>query len=300
MPIPKAPTTTTTAVQRSAISGNGHNTAAPSDRPKWSPLTIDEARYCISIFQGGDQSGKTHLAFTAPPPILVMTFDPANMRGVARKFAGTKDIQKAEFEVPKGLIGTKALADIAKVEAARYTDIFTEAATGSYFRTIIMDREDETWELYRYDEFEGASSARSKTSAGTYFTMLNSQYKGMLKLCEKYKKNLIMIDAVGEEYKNNKPTGETKRAGFKHLGMLSQLTIECMRDHYAGFSAQVLDCRDDATKNGEVLTPKMIDERVAAATGDRPMNEAGEYEYWQMEWATIMAYLIGGHPNEWK
>lgn len=270
-------------------------------RVKWEPLAVDESRYSITILQGLDQTGKTHFAFTAPAPILIMTFDPANLRGVARKYAGIKDIQVATFQMPKGLIATSELAAVAKAEAKRYTETFTAAVEGD-FRTIIMDREDEAWELYRYEEFDGNASAKPH-----HYVQLNMAYKAMLKLCEKNKKNLIMIDSIKDEYKSNKPTGETIRAGFKQLGLLSQVVIETSRNNYDKFSMQVIACRDDSRFNGTMIdhgANSALDARLTEMTGERPVNaETGEAEWWGqngLDFSLVMAYLIGGHPNEWK
>jgi hypothetical protein len=294
MPIPRQGSNTSGTTQGGSTAKV--TTPSGSQHVRWSPLHIDESRYAIIILQGLDQSGKTHFAFTAPEPILVMTFDPANMRGVAKKFAGQKDIQIAKFEVPKGLVATPQLARIAQDEATRYTDTFTHAAEGDYFKTIIMDREDDAWELYRYEEFDGKASANPH-----HYVQLNMAYKAMLKLCEKNKKNLIMIDAIKEEYKNNKPTGEMKRAGFKNLGMLAQLLLEPQVDAYDNFSIQVIRCRDDATKNGVMLTTAYLDQQLLEQIGDRPVNAAtGEPDWYWMNFKNVMAYLIGGTPEEWS
>jgi hypothetical protein len=255
----------------------------------------DTSRYIIAILQGEDQSGKTRFAFTAPEPILCMTFDPGNIqRGVAREFAGKKDIQLAAFELPKGLIASSALAAKAKEEQSRWEEIYTEAIIGSYFKTVILDREDETWELFRYDEFDGKQSAKPH-----HFTPLNSHYKALLKLAEKYKKNLLLIDCVKDEWKNDKPTGKMRREGFKHLGMLSQLTLENRRKG-TSFEIEVIACRDDATKNGSVLTPVTISTVMEEMGYPYPQDSNGAYVYFDISFENVMTYLIGGTVDEWK
>jgi hypothetical protein len=257
----------------------------------------DESKYVVAILQGLDQTGKTHFAFSAPEPILCMTFDPGNIkRGVARKYKG-KNIQLATFEIPKGLVATSALATAARNEQNRWEEIYTEAVEGEYFKTIILDREDETWELFRYEEFDGKQGAKAH-----HYTPLNAHYKALLKLAEKNKKNLLMIDAVKDEWKNEKPTGKKVKEGFRHLGMLSQLTLEHEVDQYDNFSINVVRCRDNATRNGGNLTKEVISEYLNGELGiDYPADEAtGEATWFEVNFSNCMAYLIGGQPNEWE
>lgn len=280
-----------TPVQRARV----HNKSVIS----YEPLTLDESYYAVTILQGLDQSGKTHFAFSAAAPILVLTFDPGNIRrGVARKYAGQKDIQLATFEVPKGLVATATLAKEAAIVADRYRDTFTEAATGTHFKTIIMDREDEAWELFRFDEFDGSASKKAH-----HYTPLNAAYKAMLKQAEKHKKNLIMIDACKDEWKNEKPTGNKVREGFKNLGMLSQVTLENQVDAYDNFQIQVIRCRDDATKNGQVITKEAISAHMSNEAGlarDWPTDDAGEPTWFDLSFDNVMSYLIGGTPEDWQ
>src|SRR5258705_216648 len=44
-----------------------------------------------------------------------------------------------------------------------------------------------------------------------HYTPLNAHYKALLKKAEKNKKNLIMIDAEKDEWRNEKPTGKRIR-----------------------------------------------------------------------------------------
>jgi hypothetical protein len=298
MPIPKKPMASnvpgsdsgeTTDVVQVRVRARGNTTIT------YEPLTLDETKYAIVILYGADQSGKTHWAFSAPKPIIVLTFDPGNIRrGVARKYAG-QDIQIAKFELPKGLVATSELAQVAKVETDRYQATFNDAVMGGHFRTIIMDREDEAWELHRYDEFDGKQGAKAH-----HYTPLNAGYKAMIKQAEKYKKNLIMIDAEKDEWKNEKPTGRKIKEGFKHLGMLSQLTLQAEVDNRDNFRMNVIRCRDDATKNGEVLTTERLNEVLYERDGIWAVGENGEDDHYWLNWKNTMAYLIGGRPEEWE
>lgn len=296
MPIPR-----NTGTEQTAGADDDASPTPVMDRVKtvgkvhWEPLTEDRSKYVISIVQGLDQSGKTHFAFSAPAPILCMTFDPGNIRrGVARAYEG-KDIQLAVYETPKGLVSTPALAAAAKVVQDNWEATYLEAVHGKYFKTIILDREDETWELFRFDEFNGRQSQKAHN-----FTPLNSHYKALLKLAEKNKKNLIMIDAVADEWKNEKPTGRMKKLGFKWLGMLSQLTLEAQVDDHDNFSLQVIRCRDDATKNGKVLTPQTISVEMEALGYEYPTDEAGEAVWFPINFENVMTHLIGGTVDDWR
>jgi len=307
--IPKQGVGRSVADTAADAAGTGQDTEQPEGQPvarvraakssglQWTRLQARTRRNVIAIIQGEDQSGKTHWAFGAPEPIALLTFDPDNFDGVMKHY-GHKDIQMASFEIPKGLVATSELARVARVEADRYHDHYIDACKSSQFRTIIMDREDEAWELFRYEEFDGKSSAKSH-----HYTQLNASYRAMIKAAHQHGKNLIMIDAVSAEYKSDKPTGGMKRNGFKHLGMLSQVTLEAQVDAYDNFKIQVVRCRDDATKNGMVLDGAVISDGLGDVEGiaeEWPINEAGDYVNWGLEFATTMAYLIGGKPSEWK
>lgn len=272
------------------------NRAKVGGGPAWEPLTPDDSRYVICIAQGPDQSGKTHFALSAPPPILIMTFDPANIRrGPIKHYVG-KDIQMATFEIPKGLVATAELAKEAHAEAARYRDTFVQAVTGDYFRTIVSDREDTAWELFRFDEFDGKASQKAHN-----YTPLNAAYQAMWRMAEKNKKNLIFLEALKEKWRNEKPTGELIPAGHGKIGMLSQAYLVFEQYAPGEFSITVQRCRDNATRNGAVLTNQSISEWMIENNYPYPTDpNTGEETWHKIEFCNVMSYLIGGTPDEWK
>lgn len=293
MPIPRQTpnpagaqnSTADTDQSQSSVSRARTTRTAQAEVGGWEPLVVEEVRHTVINLIGDDQTGKTHFAFSAPDPILWITGDPGNARGVAKKFQH-KNIQKCVFDLPKGLVQTQQLRDIAEKEQNRVRATFLKAVESGYFRTIITDREDELWELWRYSEFDEGKAK------GHHYTPVNVDFKAMLKGADKNKVNLITISAMTAEYVDNKPTGKMKKAGFKHLGMLTQIAIQAFRDDYDNFSMQIRSCRDDATKNGIMVNKQVLGEALEIT------NEAGDRWEAEMSFENVMTWLIEGSKRE--
>ena len=88
------------------------------------------------------------------------------------------------------------------------------------------------------------------------------------------KKNVIFIEDVKEEWKNEKSTGLMIRDGYKHGASLAQLELEFKRDYTVidaaegelGFRAEVKSASTGADQVGFVFEDDQIDFRTIAET----------------------------------
>lgn len=113
-------------------------------------------------------AGKTHWWFGAPGPIVVHSFDNGT-KGVVEKFQDDKEIYVEAYDwLPDNEISQQEAIDLRD----HFTEMFEDSITKA--RTIIVDRETDLWEIYRYAEF-GAVNDSPKEYAG-----INKRYRKLV------------------------------------------------------------------------------------------------------------------------
>lgn len=208
-------------------------------------------RLVISI-SGRDKHGKTHLALTAPGPVVYLDFD-IGTEGVIEKFQSGE----ANYGVPKIIIRSKPFVvkppevveggqdaeKIAEGEWKRFHGSYLRALREPVIkihgkphraRTIIVDTGSEMWELVRLAEFG------KLVQVPTYkYREVNSIMRDMVRQALDGDVNVIFLhkldnewtkgakDAAGNE-KNSK-TGVATVKGFDEMAHLVQANIFAYR-----------------------------------------------------------------------
>lgn len=209
----------------------------------WEKLVVlanDDPTSITWASRGGDGSGKSYFAVTAPGPIFVCAFDAHGMARVDKAI-------RAEREIRIGKYGFNAMpfnGDREKIRKAatpiweRFVDEYQAALAhfGKLGRgTVIWDREDMSWGLRRYAAFGGQKNEGSRTGALDYGD-LNEEYIGLLQMAKDANVNLGLLQGLGEKwvqkFDNSKGkmvsmnTGEMVPDGFRKTADYVDITLD--------------------------------------------------------------------------
>lgn len=160
-------------------------------------------------------SGKTHFALTAPAPIVVFSFD-RGLEGVVEGFQESKEIYVAEYDwSPTEDLDQQVAIDLRDKVIEDFEDAVQKA------RTVIIDKETDMWELFRYAEF-GAPNDSPRN-----YPALNQRYRRLINMAKASDVNFGCLQGMKAEWaaKVNKKTGaqgaaatgQMIRAGFGEL-----------------------------------------------------------------------------------
>lgn len=165
---------------------------------------------------GASGSGKNHFAFTAPGPIVILSFD-NNIKGVVEKFQDTKDIYVKKY---KWLTSNKSDQKEAEdIRDAYEEDFLAAVALVKDKGTLVVDRESDVWELYRYAEF-GAPNAGSINN----YPALHAKIRKLLNVVKETDINCGFLQGLQNNWsstgKVNQNTGKKamERNGMKRWG----------------------------------------------------------------------------------
>lgn len=181
-------------------------------------------RVIISI-EGEEKSGKTHMALTAPAPIVYLNID-AGDEGVRQKFFG-KAIATADysFKVPTILDrdDTASVITAIKLEWDRFVRDY-RAALAAGARTIIIDTMTEAWEFCRLARLGKLTQVMPQ-----HYGPVNAEFRELIRLAFSGSTNLILLHKTADEYTDNARTGNRKRKGFSEIGFLVQSIVRTRR-----------------------------------------------------------------------
>lgn len=200
----------------------------------------------------GEKSGKTHWAFTAPPPIAVISFD-----------TGTEMIAKKFRRQGKRILYKFHDVDLTSKDQGRHERewehikaSFESIVNNKDVRTGIIDTGTEMWELCRLARFGKLTQVMPH-----HYGPVNNEFRDLIKMSyDRPDLNMIWIHKVKKEYvkKGNSDkeaawNGKYERAGFGDMPYLVDLNIENYRrpgqaDWGEGnvvFGVKVIDCRQN-------------------------------------------------------
>lgn len=156
-------------------------------------------------------TGKTHFALTAPGPIVFQSFD-KGLEGVALEEYGKKDIYPIEYEWSPAIDDDNddsgALQEMAREIRNKFIEDFVYAC--KHARTVVWDKEDDVWEVFRYAEFGKPSDQPNN------FAPLNNRYRKYVNMPKSYDINFGCIQGLKNEWvtiRKKKPSGETVEKG---------------------------------------------------------------------------------------
>lgn len=192
-----------------------HNRFVKADQP-FKPRIIGR-----SFGEAG--TGKTDFWLGAPGPIAFFSFD-KGLEGVVEKFQENKDIYVAEYEwsPTENLPQSEAIALRDQVIEDFETAIMNA-------RTVIIDKETDMWELFRYAEFGAPNDAPRN------YPQLNQRYRRLINMPKATDINFGCIQGMKSVWgqKTNRisgkqtpfDTGEREAAGFSELEGLVHVNL---------------------------------------------------------------------------
>ncbi len=178
----------------------------------------------IGLSIGEPGSRKTSFWLEAPGPIVVFSFD-KGLEGTIERYQSTKDIYVKEYE-------WMPTTETGQQEAIELRDAFTEDFEHAiqHARTVLVDKETDLWELFRYAEFGAPNDAPRNYPA------LNQRYRRIINMPKALDINIGFIEGMKDEWgsKTNKKTGAQGaastgnriRQGFGELDGLVHICLQ--------------------------------------------------------------------------
>jgi len=177
----------------------------------------------IGLSDGEPGSRKTSFWLEGPGPIVVFSFD-QGLEGVVERYQDDKDIYVKEYE---WMPTEDTSQEDAQTLRTDFEADFEHAI--QHARTVLVDKETDLWELYRYAEFGAPKDSPLNYPA------LNQRYRRLINMPKATDINFGLIDGMKDEWvpKVNKKTGAQgaassgarKRQGFKELDGLVHIVL---------------------------------------------------------------------------
>lgn len=189
----------------------------------------------VGLSMGEPGSRKTSFWLEAPGPIVVFSFD-QGLEGVVERYQKDKDIYVAEYEwAPDPTKDESYLQDQAIDIRDKFSSDFKTALENA--RTVVLDKETDLWELFRYAEFGKPNNSPRDYPA------LNQRYRKLINMAKSSDVNFGCIDGLKSEWvsKTNPKTGaqgaaasgQRIRAGFSELEGLVHVVL-----HHQGIGSE--------------------------------------------------------------
>lgn len=218
------------------MAGVGGNIVAPTR----------SRRRAVVLCSGDWKQGKTHFALTAAK-LGMLRFQSLDLgtEGVIERFIDDiRNIMLAEYSLT--VQPGQATADVIAVEADKIWQHFCrdyyEALHDPECRTIVWDTESEVWELIRLARL-GELNPKTGRDRGNVWGPVNAEMLGLIRAALATDKNLIMLEKVKDQYKDDKKTGRRERKGFGDAAYQAQVVCIARRDAVEGFVLDITDCR---------------------------------------------------------
>jgi hypothetical protein len=187
----------------------------------------EEVRQRIIGLSAGDVgSRKTSFWLEAPGPIVIISLD-KGLEGVVQRYQDDKEIYVAEYEWSPNPDDPTMTQDQAVELRDKITEDFESAIQNA--RTVIIDKENDLWELFRYAEFGAPNDAPRNYPA------LNQRYRRLINMPKSLDINFGCIDGLKDEWVSqvNRKTGSRGavasgnriRAGFGELDGLVHIVL---------------------------------------------------------------------------
>jgi hypothetical protein len=245
-----------------------------SDPPKKINLAID----------GVDKSGKTHLALTAPGPIVFHDWD-FGLHGVADKFPD-KEIYHFEYELTETLAlpGTEeqGLSGPAAKVWERYVynmrasiEKCLPTADRPVPGTIITDSASTAWPCLRL-----ARLGKLTEVMPTQYMKVNSEFQTLIQLVHRSPVNVIWLSRLKNVYQGNVKTDQLERDGYNQLGFEVDAVVRLLEDTTkvgeSAFTARFGNCRTNRSLQRTELPSDLTFAKIATT-----MYPATTEEMWK-------------------
>ena len=216
-------------------------------------------RRLIASLEGHEKAGKTHIALTAPAPILFFNID-VGTEGVVEKFqTGTKDIAAKQVFVYdvrfSKALGVQVQADYATIWQDLKVKLAKAWSMGA--GTVVIDTASEAHELSRLAAFGKLTQVLPH-----HYGPVNAEWRELIRLAYDSPMNTILIHKLKVKYVNEQRTNQYEVKGFGETGYLVQANLVAMREDEEGvmpkWGLRVRDCRQNPSLNGsEFWQPPM-------------------------------------------
>ncbi len=241
-------------------------------------LTPEEMKITRVIVEilGPEKAGKTHLALTAPGPLLYVDLN-NRAEGTIEKFVPEKQIHQYKVDFTEPIRTQACMKELQDAETG--AGLLKEIAEGKHgIRSVVID----AWDEMRTAEVANCYGKIQTTGPG--YIKVN---RNMRKIIERFKSsnvNLILISQVKKEIISNEKaddgfiwSGKYERKGLYDTGALVNVTLQPELAPNGKVTVTVMNCGYDIHKNGlEFVEPAC----------DLPM---------------ILATLIdGSKPGDWR
>lgn len=157
---------------------------------------------------GPEGSGKSWYAMTAPGPIFYAAFDEYGWRRVDPERRRSKEIILARY--PFKPTRKKGAEEVSNLKEA--IDTWSRFQEDWLYqidrvRTIVLDREDLAWKLFRFATFGKKSDAASK------YETVNEDYIALLQMATRRSVNLGLLRGVGDKWVSKFDPAKGKMVG---------------------------------------------------------------------------------------
>lgn len=179
----------------------------------------------IGLSVGEVGSGKTAFWLSAPGPIAFFDMGEYGTEGVIEDFQAHKDIYIKNFEWSP-IEGETTQAEARDVRDAFMAD-FELAVQNA--RTVIIDKETQLYEIFRYAEFGGPSAAPKDYAA------LHQKFRRLMSMAKATSVNLGLIEGMKDQWASvrksdgsgtkGSPTGLRIRKGFDEADELVHIVL---------------------------------------------------------------------------
>ena len=198
----------------------------------------------IASIEGTDKTGKSHLALTAPRPIMYIDLD-VGTEGVIHKFEG-EDLMVYQVEQPERLGSSQELMGRYGEIWATVQDKISEALAMNE-GTLIIDTFTEAYDICRLAHFGKMSQVQPHQYGVAY-----ADLREVMRKVHQSKMSCILLHKMG----NNFNTGEPEMKGWNDIPHQVQVTLRTDREDTADgpvFLAEVRACRQNPNLMGKHL-----------------------------------------------
>jgi hypothetical protein len=235
------------------------------DVEKGRKSTVNTYKRLIIAVRAMEKCGKTRFGLTAPKPIMYLNFDRMIEEVVLAELGINPD---TDLFIKKIRVDSELPQDKHKEQWREVQEAILWALRESEgIRSIVVDTESEMWELARMSEFGKLTQVMPYL-----YTQLNSGYKFLLDQCDKHNVNVIFLQKLKKQYKNDTWAGGYEPAGFGKLKDIAQVNAEMYMVEDGEdevFTLEILNNGLKASMNHEVFQNEMCTfPNVAAALTD--------------------------------
>jgi hypothetical protein len=157
---------------------------------------------------GEPKSGKTHLAFTFPPPIKLYSFD-IGADFVSRKFSD-KTIEIVPFDLP--IIDSDPPPPYAEALWDKFEKMYKADVEGGKYKTLVIDTATALWQIL----VQGITEAKHrKKILEVEYHLPNLKMSALFTNARRNGVNLVTTQYLREKYIDEKKTGDFEIDGWK-------------------------------------------------------------------------------------